>query len=270
MDRIANAIDDVGLLDRLAGLDSPVHRRDPRALMIVTALFLVTVVSFPVYAFAELMPMAVYPIAMLAVAGIPFRIPVRYILLAAPFAVLVGFFNPLFDRDIVARWGPVAVSGGWLSFLSIIARYLLTVSAALVLLACAGYAAVCVALGRFGLPRVLVTQFLLLYRFLFVLADEGQRAVRAHALRSRSHRPAAFRVWGSLAGHLLLRAFDRGTRTHAAMRARGFDGTLRLIRDWRWSWADTAFVAACGGYFALVRFGHVAERIGRFVMERAA
>lgn len=261
------AIRDVHLLDRLASVDSPVHRLDPRAKLAVTAAFLVTVVSFPKYEVSELLPLCLYPVALIAVGRVPVRVLARYLLLASPFAVLVGIFNPLLDRETALQLGPLAISGGWISFVSILVRFLLTVSAALVLLACTGYVSVCVALGRLGAPRLLVTQFLLLYRFVFILTEEAARMARAYALRSRTKRGPSIRVWGSLAGNLLLRAYDRGQRLHTAMLCRGFDGTLRPARRLRWSWADTGFVVGWLAFFALVRFGHCAERLGRWTME---
>jgi len=267
MSRTFAAMGDVETLDRLAAQDSPIHRLDPRAKVVATAMFVVTVVSFPKHATVEMMPLLLYPTILLAAGHVPIGVVVRYLLMASPFAVLVGLFNPILDREIVVRWGPLAMSGGWMSFLSIMIRFLLTVSAALALLACTGYVPICAALGRLGAPSVMVTQFLLLYRFIFIVADEASRMARAHELRSRSGRGAVIRVWGSLAGHLFLRAYDRGLRVHAAMLVRGFAGTMRPLRVFRWSLVDSCFVIGCGVFLVLVRFGNVAERIGRLTLE---
>ncbi len=267
MARIHAAVSELGALDDLASLDSPVHRLDPRAKVLVTAAFLVTAVSFPKCEIAELMPLCLYPVVLLSAGRVPLQMLARTLLLASPFAVMAGMFNPLLDREIAARWGALEVTGGWLSFFSILIRFALTASAALILLACTGYASVCAALGRLGAPRVLVAQFLLLYRFLFLLAGEAARMSRAHALRSGTGRRPSIREWGGLAGNLLLRAFDRGSRVHAAMLVRGFDGTLPETRPMRWTAVDTAFVGLCLAFFALARFGHPAERLGRFLLE---
>jgi cobalt/nickel transport system permease protein len=264
--RIDTALREIGALDLLAAQDTAVHRLDPRGKLLATMAFVVTAVSFQKREIAELMPLFLFPVALLAAGRVPLGSIGRYLLMAAPFAVMVGIFNPLFDREVVAHWGSIAVTGGWLSFLSILARFVLTAGAALTLLACTGYVGISAGLAALGAPRALVTQFLLLYRYIFVLADEGARTVRAHALRSGSGRPAALRVWGSLAGHLLLRAHDRGVRVHSAMLARGFDGALQPLRRLRWCWADTAFVAGCLAFFALARFGHLAERLGRLTV----
>jgi len=267
MARIDAALGDVHLLDRLAVGESPVHRLDPRAKVIVTAAFLLTVVSFPKYEIAELMPLVLYPAVLLALGRVPMRVLGRFLLLASPFAVMVGIFNPILDRHTVVRIGSFSISGGWVSFTSIIFRFLLTVSAAFLLLAYTGYVSICSALGRLGAPRLLVTQFLLLYRFMFVLTEEAARMARAHALRSCSRRSAVIRVWGSLAGHLLLRAYDRGLRVYAAMLCRCFNGTIRAPRLRRWSAADTFFLTAWCGFFLVVRFGHCAARLGKWALE---
>jgi uncharacterized membrane protein YbhN (UPF0104 family) len=49
----------------------------------------------------------------------------------------VGALNPLLDRRPAAVIGPWVISGGWLSFASVVLRFVLTVGAALALVACA-------------------------------------------------------------------------------------------------------------------------------------
>ncbi|HPY90611.1 MAG TPA: cobalt ECF transporter T component CbiQ [Lentisphaeria bacterium] len=270
MTRLDTAISDVDALDRLATRGSPIHRLDPRAKLVVTALFLLTVVSYPKYNVVEMTPLFLYLAALLALGRIPALMLARYLLLACPFALLAGLFNPLIDRQVVTYLGPLAVTGGWLSFVSILIRFTLTVSAVLLLLASTGYVAVCAALGKLGAPRLLIIQFLMLYRFIFILTDEAARMVRAHSLRNPDEPNPPLRAWGSLAGHLLLRAYDRGQRVHTAMLARGFDGTLRLPQGFHWSMADTLFVAGSSGFLLLARYGHLATRIGQWTMELAA
>jgi len=198
---------------------------------------------------------------------VPTRVVLRYLLIAAPFALMIGAFNPLLDRQIVAYWGRAAVSGGWLSFFSIVLRFLLTVSAALVLLAGTGFPQLCRALNQLHVPKLLVTQFLLLYRFLFILLEQAQRMHRAYHLRAARARGMPIRIWGSLAGHLLLRAYDRGLRLHQAMRARGFDGAMRTRRVSGWSGWDVGFALLSIAFFMIVRFAGPVEVLGRAALQ---
>ena len=91
---------------------------------------------------------------MIALGDLPVRYIVRKIALVLPFAFLVGMFNPVFDREVLVRLGPLGISGGWISCASIIVRAILTVGAALILVAVTGFPAICRALERLGMPRV--------------------------------------------------------------------------------------------------------------------
>ena len=95
------------------------------------------------------------------------------------------------------------------------------------------------ALRALRLPRLLVAVIGLMWRYLFVLADEAGRLLRARAARSGApDRPGVrvggsigwrARVTGGMAGSLFLRSMERADRTYAAMAARGYDGETRSL-----------------------------------------
>jgi cobalt/nickel transport system permease protein len=109
-------------------------------------------------------------------------------------------------------------------------------------------------------------QLLLLYRYLFVLMEEGARMLRAHALRSAGGGRVPLRVFGSLAGQLLVRALDRAQRLHVAMLCRGFDGEFRLARPLRFRLADLAFVMAWFLFCLLCRQFNAPRLLGEFLL----
>lgn len=253
MSRLASSLQDLRSLDTLATRATPLARRDPRAKLLLTLLFVLTVVSFDRYQVAALLPLALFPTVLAAQAELPAGTLGRTLLLASPVALLVGIFNPLFDSTPLLVWEGLAVSGGWISYTSILLRFALTASAAIVLLAGTGMAPLCAALARLGAPQAFTVQLLFLYRYLFVLADEALRLDTARRLRAGARQRMTLRQYGSLLGTLLLRAFDRAARVHQAMLARGFDGELRLLRAWQWRAGDSLFVLGWAGYFVLVR-----------------
>lgn len=93
---------------------------DPRAKILVTLMFVVAVTSFGKYEVSRLMPFALYPAAMAGLSGVSPGLVLKRTLIAAPFILLVGLFNPLFDRAPLLRIGPLVLTGGWMSFFSII------------------------------------------------------------------------------------------------------------------------------------------------------
>jgi cobalt/nickel transport system permease protein len=262
MTRLALALDDLRAFDALATRDSALARRDPRAKLLVTLLFIVTVVSFDRYRVAALWPLALFPTVLAAQAELPTRLLLRTLWLAAPFALLVGIFNPLLERAPMLALAGIEISGGWVSFASILLRFALTVSATLVLIAGTGMHALCAALARLGASRVFTVQLLFLHRYLFVLAGEALRMDTARRLRAAEQARTPLAVYVSLLGHLLLRAFERAQRIHKAMLARGFDGELRLADPWQWQRADTQFVIGWCTYFAAARLFDVPQTIG--------
>ena len=254
---------EVGRMDELGRLHSPIHRLDARTQIMTTAIFLVVTMSFPRYDVSALLPLALYPCALIALAGLPAGYLLRKVAVAAPFAIFVGLFNPLLDRHPVAQIGSCAISGGWVSFASILLRFALTVTAALVLVCCTGIQRLCAGLERLGLPRVLAVQILFLYRYFFVIGDEGARMLRSVAIRSAGARALPWRLYGTLAGHLLLRAMDRANRVYRAMLARGFDGEVRVLRPTAPGWRDAAFAAGWALFFLAARRWNLAEAMGR-------
>jgi len=261
--RVDAALRDLRSLDALAARDTPLARVDARALTLTTLVFVVTAVSFDRYAVAALLPLALYPVALAALGDVPAAALLRKLAVAAPFALMVGLFNPLLDRAPMAI-GDAEVAAGWVSFASILVRFALTVSAALLLVAGTGINGLAAALRRLGMPRVFTAQLTFLFRYAFVLGGEASRMGTARQLRG-SGRALRLAEAGPMLGHLLLRAFARAERIHQAMLARGFDGEVRLLGGRRWRAGDTLFVAGWCAWFALVRAVDLPQWLGRLM-----
>lgn len=256
---------EVGRMDELGRLDTPAHRLDARAKAVTTLVFIVVVMSFPRHEVSALMPFFVYPFALISLGRIPPGYIFRKVLLVAPFAMAIGIFNPFFDREPVVAVGAFVISGGWLSLASIMIRFVLTVGAALTLVACTGMNRLGAALERLGAPRIFVVQLLFLYRYLFVVADEGGRMKRSLELRAAGPRSLRLPVYGSLAGHWLLRSMARADRVYRAMVARGFDGEIRVLRPASLRWTDWAFACGWASFFAAARMWNLAAGLGRLL-----
>lgn len=266
--RITDCIE-LGKMDELGRMDTPVHRLDARAKAVATVVCIGVVMSFPRYALSPLTPFLLYPVTLIALGRIPVRTLAGKILIAAPFAVIVGLFNPLLDRTPVATLGPMVISGGWVSFGSIMFRFLLTVGAALALIACTGMNRLGAALAQLGVPRVFVVQVLLLYRYLFAVTDQAVKMKRSADLRA-SGRAIPLRVYGSMVGHLLLRSMDRSERVYRAMVARGFDGEVRVLRPSSFRLADALFVIGWLSFFLVARVWNLAALVGNLFVGAAA
>jgi len=249
---LESALAHLGSFDDLARRDTPAVRLDPRSKVLATLAFVAVVASFGRTELGRLAPLAAFPLALAALGDVPARAILVRLAIASPFALGVAAFEPFLHRAPAAIVGPAVVSDGTLAFLTILAKFALTLGAALLLVATTGFDEVCRALRSLGAPRVLVTQLGLTYRYLFVLAEEAARLVRAHALRADGRRPTS-RVAGALIGQLLLRALARAERVHVAMRCRGFDGRFPERHRGGFGMRDLAFGAATLALLAVAR-----------------
>ena len=267
MARIDNVFYDIGRLEILAEQNTPVHRLDPRAKLLVTIFFVLAVVSYDKYAIGDLLPFFIYPAAIIGLANLPVGYLLKKLLIVSPFVLFIGIFNPFIDREIMVELGPLAISGGWISFASLLLRFSLTVGAALLLIATTGFPAVCMALEKLGAPRILTVQLLMLYRYLFVLIEEGIRMIRAHALRSFSRRRPHYRIYLQLLGNLLLRTLDRAQRIHLAMLSRAFSGEIKTVRQFKFGRAELLFLLSTTTVFIILRVCHLTELLGSLILE---
>jgi cobalt/nickel transport system permease protein len=254
-------------LDLLALRQTAVHRLDPRAKLLTTLCFIVCVVSFGKYEISAMLPFLVYPVALIAAGQLPPGYILRKVLLVMPFALLIGLFNPIFDRQVVMQIGGLDIWGGWLSCFSIALRVVLTATAAIILVATTGFPVLCAALEKFRIPKIFIVQLQFLYRYIFVLTDEGVRIARARQLRACDRRSLGMRHFGSLAGQLLLRTWERAERIHMAMLARGFSGGFKSARRQPpCTGKDIAFTGFWIILFILLRTHNASQLLGNLVM----
>jgi cobalt/nickel transport system permease protein len=257
----------IGQLDRLSYKNTFVHHLDPRAKVIATILFLFTVISFPKYEVVALVPFFLFPVLLMTMGEIPVLFIFKKVIIVSPFAIFIGVFNPLLDTRIVAVVSGIPVSAGFISFLSILLKFALTISAALLLIATTSFPGVCHALRRLGFPALFVSQLLFLYRYIFVLMEEAMRIIRAREMRSFGRRGTGMRVSMRLIGILFLRTVDRAERIYYAMLSRGFQGDIPSLKRSKITIIDLVFIAAAIAFLAAFRFFRVTEEIGRLAQE---
>ena len=265
--RLETAFYDLGRLDTIAEMDKPIHRLDPRAKVLTTLLFIIYVISFDKYEIARLLPFFLFPAFLVGMANIPFGYLVRKLIIVSPFVLFIGIFNPFLDREIIFQAGFLHVSGGWISLISILLRFTLTVGAALLLIATTGFPAICMALDKLGMPRIFAVQMLMLYRYIFVLIEESIRLIRGYTLRSFSKKKMGYQVFKQLLGNLLLRTLDRAQRIHMAMLSRAFTGEIHIVRQFSFGRRELFYLASLITIFTLLRFYNIADILGKFILE---
>ena len=174
----------LGFLDTLSYKDTAIHRLDPRTKVIATIAFVVTVVSFPKYEITGLIPFFIFPALIflweISLCGSSCG---RFLLSRHSQFSSASSIPCLMTMLCIALYG-IHVSGGWISFLSILLKFLLTISAAFLLISTTSFPGICHALRKLRMPEMFISQLLFLYRYIFVLVEEALRMVRARDMRS--------------------------------------------------------------------------------------
>jgi cobalt/nickel transport system permease protein len=223
------------------------------------------VVSFERYEISGLLPLLFYPVLVFVLAELPVGPILKRLLLASPLIVGIGILNPFFDHQIFLLGG-IEISRGWITFLSLLIKSALTVTAALLLIATTGMDRLAGALRMLKIPRIFVLQLLLTYRYISVLMEEVARTLRAYSLRAPEQKGVHRSAWGSLAGQLLLRTFDRAQRIYEAMCLRGFTGEYHTGGYGEIKFGDLVYLAGWVLFFTVARIYNIPMIIGSLIM----
>jgi cobalt/nickel transport system permease protein len=237
----------IHFLDPYRHLASPIHALDGRVKFVLAVAFILTVSLTPYGAWPVYLLLLSLMISIEILAGLGVGYVMRRASLALPFvlaAVPLVFTTPgqeLFDMAL-GPWRLAATADGMLRFVNVAVKSWLSVQAAIVLASSTPFPDLLLAMRAVHIPRLLVAMFGLMWRYLFVMANEGLRLMRARAARS-GHvrqgdrragrlRPGGSLAWrarvaGGMAGSLFLRAIERSDRIYVAMLSRGYDGEVR-------------------------------------------
>jgi cobalt/nickel transport system permease protein len=234
----------VHYLDPYRDRSSPIHRLDPRVKLLLAVGFILATAltppgAWPIYILLFALLLAVEILSDLGVGYVMRRsaLAFPFVLAAVPILfTLPG--DPLFTFN-VGPWSPTISAAGVERFISIAVKSWLSVQMAIVLASSTLFPDLLSAMRAVHVPKLLVAVIGLMWRYLFVLADEAMRLMRARDARSGHPADTPYRaggtlawrarVTGGMAGNLFMRSFDRGERIYAAMAARGYDGEVRNL-----------------------------------------
>lgn len=236
-----------------ASPDSHISDIDPRALITITTVYLIALLSVPLSSPGMLIWFAAYPIITAPLAHITYEKVFVRSLIVTPVIIAIAIFNPICDTTPALKAGPLSVSSGWISFFSLLLRGLLSVQALLLLIHIAGFNRICEGLRGLHFPPLLVTQLLLAYRYMSVLLEEVQTMHIARLSRGFGRDSYPPSMWGPFIGQLLIRSMERSRRIFTAMQARGFTGTLTVTHPNRWNVADTLYCIIWLAVIAVMR-----------------
>ena len=262
MSKFEQAISQIEQLNSLNKRDQWVNKIHPLVKLSLTIIYVCFVVSYSKYMLTGLVAMTVYPIFVFMAGDLSFSDCLYRVKLILPIVMIVGIFNPIFDRQIVTYIGGLAISGGWLSMISLMIKGILTVLAVYLLVATTSIEEICYSLSLIHVPTTIITVVLLIYRYLFTLFKEAEKVTIAYKLRAPGQKGISYKAWGPLVGQMLLRSMDRATAIYESMELRGFRGHFDVGDKKGFKLLSFIYLLAWMSIFYLLRHTDILNIIG--------
>lgn len=219
-----------------------IHQLDARIKFVLTLAFIFTVALTPVGVWSIYISLYAIILSAIILSEIGVGFVTKRSLLALPFVLAALPIIFTLDGEVLwsinlGTWTLSIYQPGLERFISIAIKSFISIQAAILLATTTPFPELLTAMRAVRIPRLLVAIFGLMWRYLFVLADEAIRLLRARTSRSGQADQPGLKsggsvVWrakiaGGMAGSLFLRAFERSDRIYMAMLARGYDGEVR-------------------------------------------
>jgi len=224
MSKINSAIREIQSIDNMASSNQWLNNVHPLVKLFLTIIYIGIVVSFDKYDITGLAAMFVYPFIVFNIGDISFKDALHRLRVVLPVVCIVGIFNPFFDTQIVMTIGGLGIRAGVISMVTLMLKGIFTVLASYLLIATTTIEKICYSMTLLHLPKIFVTEIMLIYRYITLLLSEAHKMTQAYALRAPGQKGVAYKVWGSMIGQLLLRSVDRADNVYEAMNLRGYQG----------------------------------------------
>lgn len=259
---MTQAMRELHQMDELSSMDSFIHRCHPLAKLLVTIAYIFTVASFSRYDLTGLIPMLLYPMLLFAVSGLSVRLCFYKLRFILPLVCAVGIWNPFLDRTVMLVAGNIIITGGMISFVTLMLKGIYALMASFLLIATTNIEKICHALRLLRVPEFLATQVLMTYRYISLMLQEAGTMVNAYMLRAPGQKGIHFSAWGSFAGQLLLRSMDRAQELYQSMQMRGFHGMFYYADVERFHARDAVYLIFWLMIFLFLRFFKLSELVG--------
>lgn len=204
-----------------------IHKINPAVKILITLLYIITVLSCNKYDYITLIFLAFYPIFAISLADISAKVVLKWASAALPFSFFAGIFNVFYDTAPMIVFQSFQVSFGMVSCLVILIKTFLCVSSVLILAMTTQIWDIISTLSAMKVPDILILQIMMMVRYIGLLLSQVSNVRKAYMLRLGVSRGIAIKDMGGVAGSVFVQSYERADRVYHAMMLRGFDGSYR-------------------------------------------
>ncbi len=236
-------------------MSSPVHRIDAAVKFLLVLLCVLAMVSeprgriFPFYFYAAIV------FLVLAFSKVPPAFILKRLFVALPFIVVAAVFFPLsvaMSGQLV-QWNfhdPWVLAG-----ISVFVKASLSVLLLLLLVSTTGFNELLAGLRKLKVPLVICTMSAIMYRYIFILADESMKTSMARQSRTPGTlKISKLKVLGNQMSMVFLRSWNRSKIVYASMLSRGFHGEYFFMEKKKLRASDIVIFCIFVVVFFCIRF----------------
>ncbi len=226
-----------------------IHRIDPRIKIISLFIFILFVVSTPINSFLNLTLYGILILSLILISKIPLGFIFKRVLVIIPFVVILFLFVPFFKEGVIIydySIGPLKIKvsyEGLQILINGVIKACLSILCMLLLISSTEFSLFLKAAERLKCPKIMVIILSFMYRYIFVVQDGLLKMWQAKEARSIG-RSGLFQIkaLANMIGTLFIKTYERAENVYLAMCARGFDGNIRTIDNFKLKREDISFL----------------------------
>ncbi|MBN1793339.1 MAG: cobalt ECF transporter T component CbiQ [Candidatus Omnitrophica bacterium] len=245
-------------IDRHSGIDSFIHRLDPRIKLLSLITFLLFVMFTAPDSYIAYFLYGALIIALIALSQLPVTFVLKRASVIILFVAFIAVFIPFTKKGEVCAASyagalqPTVCYGGWHMFFAILLRACLSVLCTVVFMSSTTFSDFLKALERLKFPSLVIMILSFMYRYIFVIQDELMQMWRAKESRSvGGAKKLHVRALANMIGVLFIRSYEKAESVYISMCSRGFAGGIQTMNHLKLKTADVFFfliiVAALSG-----------------------
>ena len=218
-------------IDQYSAIDSFIARLDPRIKITAFLSLVVFAVLTRGSSWREFCLQGMLALAIVLASKVPFGFILKKSLVIFPFVAAVSVLNLIAGSQTIG------------AFLAVLAKSLISAVYLIMLAATTRFPDLMKAFERLKCPRLITTILSFMYRYIFVIEDELMTMQMAKESRSFGGPPLFHaKVYSNILGSLFIRSYERAEEVYLAMCARGFDGNIRTLSEFKLRMADGVFL----------------------------
>jgi cobalt/nickel transport system permease protein len=236
----------VYVLDRLSSKESLMHRIDAR-IKLISFLLIILFANLQGNIYS-LIILEIFLIVLMIVSRIFFDV-VKRIVIVLPFGLFLTVFQPFIRGETVVYnlFGFPVYYEGLMFGITVFLKFLVCVSAIMILSSTTPMYQVISAAKKLGLPNIMAMLLGLMVRYLFLMYEILEKTIEAQKSRAYNRKNLgyknALRIFGYTVGSIFIRAYEQGERTYLAMLSRGYNENSELtMYDKRITFLDVLFL----------------------------